>query len=248
MKKIKYSFIILIFLGSLIFLFSPEVFPEIGNFQEFLNSASQNDVIIIFNSGGWGNTPLEKAEDFAPIIEGIQETLNEWGYNSMVIPYERTKNSFFGKITGIKGTIWAFRNQAEPLSKEIEEFLKKNPSKKIIMAGLSNGAAFVDDTMGEISDNIKNQVLAIEVGVPFWKKKLDSENILLLNNQGKDPLSKGEIKVLFSVLFKAPLRWLLAKVSGENITFSQALYFSGHEYSWIKVKPDITSFLESKLK
>ncbi len=45
------------------------------------------DVIIIFNSGGWGNTPLEKAEDFATIIRGIQETLNQWGYNSIVVSY-----------------------------------------------------------------------------------------------------------------------------------------------------------------
>ena len=248
MKKIKYFIITLTLLGSLFFLFSPEVFPDNLQFKESLNLTPQNDVIIIFNSGGWGNTPLEEAEDFTPIIEGIQKTLKDLGYNSIVIPYKRTKDNFLGKISGIKGTVWAFRNQAESLSQEIEEFLKKNPSKKIIIAGLSNGAAFVDDTMGEISDNIKNQVLAVEVGVPFWKKTLNSDNVLYLNNEGKDPLVRGEMKTLFSTIFKAPFRWLLAKISGKNLAFSQAFYIPGHEYSWVKVKPAVVTFLENKLK
>lgn len=248
MKKIKYFIITFTLLGGLFFLFSPEVFPENWQFRDSLILTSQDDVIIIFNSGGWGNTPLEKAEDFAPIIKGVQETLDEWGYTSLVIPYQRTQDNFLGKITGIKGTIWSFQNQAETLSKEIEEFLKENPGKKIIIAGLSNGAAFVDDTMEKISDNVKNRVYAIEVGVPFWKEKLNSENVLLLNNEGKDPLAKGETKVLLSSLFKAPFKWLLAKISGENLTFSQAFYMPGHEYSWVKVKADVVTFLEDKLK
>jgi len=247
MRKIKYLLFTLIISGSLFFLFSPEVFPDNLQFNKFLNSNPQNDVIIIFNSGGWGNTPLEKAEDFTPIIEGIEKTLNEWGYNSIVVPYERTKDTFLGKITGIKGTVLSFPNQAETLSKEIEKFLRENPSKKIIMAGLSNGAAFVNETMGKLSKETKEAVFAIEIGTPFWEKTFNSENILLLNNKNKDPLVKGELKTLFFTFLKAPFKLISAKISGLNLTFSQALYMSGHQYSWIKVKPDVISFLEKKL-
>jgi len=61
---------------------------------------------------------LEEAEDFAPIIEGIEETLNEWGYNSIVIPYERTKDSFFGKIAGARDFLNSFKSSSEVLAEK----------------------------------------------------------------------------------------------------------------------------------
>jgi hypothetical protein len=102
--------------------------------------------------------------------------------------------------------------------------------------------------MEEISDNIKNQIFAIEVGTPFWEKTLNSENVLILNNKGKDPLVEGKITALFPTLLKAPFRWLLAKVSGRNLPFAHAFYMQNHAYSWSSVKPEITSFLEEKIK
>ena len=93
-KSIKYGVILLISLGGLVFLFGPEVVPENFQPQEILEISQNTDVIIIFNSGGWGDTPFEEAKDFAPIIEGIQETLEDLGYNSLVIPYKRTKMIF----------------------------------------------------------------------------------------------------------------------------------------------------------
>jgi len=248
MKKIKYFIITLIFLGSLFFLFGPEVLPENQQFNDFLSIASKNDVVIIFNSGGWGNTPPEKAKDFAPIIEKTQKILNEWGYNSVVIPYARTKDSFWGKITGTKEIFQSFSDQAQKLSGDINKFLAENPNKKIIIAGLSNGAAFVNETTKRIPQDWRKQVYAIEIGSPFWEKALDSENILYLNNKGKDSLAAGEIKTLILNLFKAPFKWVLAEFSGKEITLSKALYLSGHEYSWQAVEPELVSFLDSRLK
>ena len=250
MRKIKYFIIFLIILGSLLFIFSPNFFPENLQFQEYLNLSSQSDVLIIFNPGGWGNTPPEKAEDFAPIIKSVQETLNEWGLNSIVVPYIRTKDNLLGKITAAKDMSRSFQNQSNELAKEIEEFLEQNPGKKIIMAGLSNGAAFIDETMEKLSPKTKNTVFAIEAGVPFWKKEFHSENILRLSNNSKDSLSKGEIKILISTLLKAPFKWLSAKISGKTLTFSQAIQVPGHEYFWSspEVYFPIVSFLEEKFR
>jgi len=248
MKKIKYLLIVSIILGGLFFLFSRETFPDNLQFNKFINSNPQDDVIIIFNSGGWGNTPLERADDFLPIAKGIQETLNEWGYNSIIVPYNRTKDSFLGTIGGIKGTIFSFQNQTEKLSGNIEDFLKENPGKKIIITGLSNGAAFANEIMEKLSKDKNSAVFAIEVGTPFWEKTSNSEDILVLNNEGKDPLVKGDIKILFSTILKMPLRWFWAKISGKNINFSRAFYMPNHAYSWADVKPEVNSFLEEKLK
>ena len=131
MKKTQHLILVLVVLGGLAFLFGPEVVPENYQFQEFLDVAAQNDVIIIFNSGGWGNTPLEEAEDFAPVIEGIQETLNEWGYNSLVIPYARTKDDLSGKITGARDFLNSFQTSSEILAEKVDFLTENLPDKKI---------------------------------------------------------------------------------------------------------------------
>lgn len=249
MKKIKYLTFVSIVLGSLFFLFGPEVLPENNQFQELLNSSSGNDVVIIFNSGGWGDTPLEKADDFAPIISGIEATLGDWGYHSIVIPYERTKDGFLGKITGVKGEIENFPESSKELVKKVEEFLKENPGKKIIIAGLSNGAAFVDKTTKNL-DEFKNSVLAIEVGVPFWHSVSKLDNALQLNNNGKDSLAEGKIGVLVATLFKTSFKWIMARISGGDLPLAQAFQAPGHKYLWDapEVGPQIVGFLKEKIR
>jgi len=248
MKKIKHLILILVLLGSLFFIFVPEVVPENYQFQNTSNLATQKDVIIIFNSGGWGNTPLEKAEDFAPIVKGIENTLKDWGYSSLVIPYIRTKDDFFGKITGARDFLSSFKSSSEILAEKVEFLAEQFPDKKIIMAGLSSGAVLVDETIEEISEN--SQIYAIEVGTPFWAETFESENILQLNNKGKDSLAVGEIKTLILSLAKTPFKWISSKMSGQNLPFSQALHAPGHDYFWDspEVGPQIVTFLENKLR
>ncbi|MDI6591523.1 MAG: hypothetical protein QME61_01075 [Patescibacteria group bacterium] len=251
MLRIKKIVISLIFLIVLIFLFAPPIIPENFQFQQLLNSASQEDVIIIFNSGGWGNTPLEEAKDFAPIIEGIQNTLNEWGYNSLVIPYARTKDNLFGKITGARDFLNSFKSSSEILAKKVEFLAKKFPDKKIILAGLSTGGAFVNKTIEKISIKTRDSVYGIVAGIPFWYRDSQSENILKLDNNGRDSLAVGNLKSLTFSLIKAPLRWILAKFDSQNLKFSQTGQIAvGHFYSWDspEVGPQIVNFLEEKIK
>ena len=252
MKKIKRSVLILVLLGSLFFVFAPEVVPENYQFQELLNLAVQNDVIIIFNSGGWGNTPLEKAEDFTPIIEGIKKTLEDFGYNSLIIPYIRTENTLSGKIAGARDFLSSYNSSSKILAKKVEFLTENLPDKKIILTGLSAGGALVDETMGKIE--AKASVYAIEAGVPFWtppsRHPYNSENILQLNNSGKDSLSAGEIRTLLFTLIKAPVKWISSKISGQNLPFSQAFHAPGHDYLWDspEVGSQIVTFLENKIR
>jgi len=250
MQKLKFIIFSLVVLSGLVFLFSPGVAPDNFQFQEILNLVSQNDVVIIFNSGGWGNTPLEKAEDFAPIVEGIQQTLNDWGYNSVVIPFVRTKDNLSGKITGAKDFFNSFEFCSEVLAQKVEFLAEEFPDKKIIMAGLSAGGAFVDKTYEKISEEVKGSVYTIVVGAPFWVKPIESENMLSLENNGKDSLVKGDVKTLILTLLKTPFRWILAKINGQNLTFSQAFRVPGHNYDWSspEVGPQIVTFLKERFK
>ncbi len=250
MRKLKCLIILLIISGSLFFLFGPEVAPENLQPQEILSLAKDNDVIIVFNSGGWGYTPLEKAWDFAPIIEGIQGTLSEWGYSSAVIPYNRTKNTLIGRVAGAKDFLNSFNFSSETLAEEVEFLAENLPDKKIIIAGLSNGAAFVNKTYEKVSEEVKGSVYAISLGDPFWIKTFESDNMLQLDNNGKDSLAEGEIKTLIFSLVKTPFKWLSAKINGQNLTFFQAIRSPGHEYLWNSsdVGPQIVTFLRDKLR
>ena len=250
MKAIKKIILISVVLGGLFFLFGPEVAPENLQPQEILSLAKDSDVIIVFNSGGWGYTPLEKAWDFAPIIEGIQGTLSEWGYSSAVIPYNRTKNTLIGKVAGAKDFLNSFNLSSKTLAEEIEFLAKNSPDKKIIIAGLSNGAAFVNRTYEKVSEEVKGSVYAISLGDPFWTKTFKSDNMLQLDNNGKDSLAEGEIKTLIFSLIETPSKWLSAKINGQNLTFFHAIQPPGHEYLWNSsdVGPQIVTFLQDKLR
>jgi hypothetical protein len=234
MQALKYTIITSIVFAGLFFLFGPEVIPTGFQPQEILDKAADSDVIIIFNSGGWGNTPLEEAQDFAPIIEGVQETLNEWGYKSVIIPYNRTKSGFIGKIRGVKEFFSSFDFSSEILAKDVEFLAEKLPDKKIIMAGLSNGASFVNRTYEKVTGEVKNSVYVITAGTPFWEKPFESDNVLQLDNAGRDTLVEGDVSSLFSSLIKTP--------------FSKRFEAPGHDYFWSSsdVNSKIVSFLRDK--
>jgi len=241
-KTFKNPIIFLVVVSASVFLFGPEMLPGNLQPQEILNAAANSDVIIIFNPGGWGNTPFEEAQDFAPIIKGIQGTLNEWGYKSVVVPYTRTKDGFWGRITGLKEFFNSFKNTSEDLAGEIEFLKEKLPDKKIIIAGLSSGGTFVTETYKKISEEAKGSVYTIAAGTPFWTEEVESENVLQLDNNGKDSLCAGEVKTLLLSLLETPLRWLSSK--------SQAFYAPGHEYFWPspEVNSQIVTFLQKKLR
>lgn len=217
------------------------------SFLDNQEQTGQKKVVIIFNSGGWGNTPLNQAEDFISVVEGIKGTLIEWGYEPVLISYNRTKEDFTGRARGVKEFFFSFDKQSEKLAEQIEYFLEDNPGTQVIITGLSVGAAFVNNTMENLSHS--SQVYAIEAGVPFWDDHFNSENILVLNNDKKDTLATGQLRALIWAFIKAPGEWIFAKISGSDLTFAESIQVPGHEYDWSspEINGEIKSFLKDKL-
>lgn len=249
MQKIKNLIFILILLAVFFFFCGPPSTPDNNDFKKILSSKTDADLIIIFNSGGWGDTSVEEAQDLTPIVKNIEKFLSGNGYKSVVVPYQRTKEGFVAKFVDSKEFFNNFQKQSSEAADNIEIFLKKNPGKKVLMVGLSAGAVFADETMRKIN-NFKEPVFAIEIGIPFWQKKFDSQNTLFLNNKNGDSLTKGEIKVLLSALFKAIPKWVGAKISGSELSFSLAFDFPAHHYFWDspEVGSKIIAFLNEKLQ
>ena len=246
MQKIKFI-ILLVVISGLILVFIPVTIPS--NFQIQDNSLSEFDFIIVFNPGGWGDAPLEKSDDFSPIVKGIQDSLSEWGYNSVVIPYMRTKEGVLAKISGFKDFILGYDFSSDQFIKDSKELSNFLPDKKIIITGLSNGAAFVNEVYKKLSDEDKDLFYAISVGTPFWVDKIYDDDILQLDNNGEDDLAAGKISSIVWSGLKAPFIWLFSRIKNNNIEFSRAFQVNGHEYSWSSPETGgkIISFLQREL-
>jgi len=219
--------------------------------KEINDAVYDSDIIIVYNSGGWGHTPPEDAKDFLPILNGIQSTLVSMDYTSNIVPYYRMKEGFAWRIIAGKDFLVSFDNSSEFLAEDLE-FLVNNlpPQKKIIITGLSNGGGFTLKTYEKLSEKAKKSVYAIVAGPPFWTGKVESENVLYLTNNGNDSFSGGHIVSLITALVKSPFKMMEAKLKGEKLEFAFAFQTPGHEYDWTSssVEPEVRKFLEKVVK
>jgi len=247
-KKTKLLiFILLVFLVSSFFWFN-FVFLKINGRifeEELMKAGKESDVVIIFNSGGWGTVPFDRAFDFSPIINETKKIIESHNRKVSVVQYYRTGESFFVKIASLRDVLFNFPDSSRVFADRVEEFLRANPDDKVIMAGLSNGAAFVDAAMADLGKD-KDSVLAIELGAPFWKKNTKGENILALNNQA-DILANGRLGQILFTLIKIPFVWAYSNLSGKHVSFFEVMHIDGHDYSWPEVKVKLTDFVEANL-
>ena len=244
-KRAKILIGIFVILSLASFLWFDFVFLKYNgeNFErELMRAGENNDVVIVFNSGGWGTVPFEQAFDFNPIINETKELIESKNYKVEIVQYYRTQESLFGKLASLREVFFNFPDSSKVFSDRIEGFLEKNPDDKVIIAGLSNGASFIDAAMEDLKDR-DNNVWAIELGAPFWKNNTESNNIISLNNQA-DILANGRLGKLILSLIKAPFVWAHSNISGNHVSFTQAMHVNGHDYSWSQVKDDVTSFVD----
>lgn len=213
--------------------------------SELMKAGESSDVVIIFNSGGWGVVPFDKAFDFNPIINETKQLIESKNYKVSIVQYYRTKEYFFAKLASLGEIFFNFPNSSRVFSERINRFLEKYPDDKIIMAGLSNGASFVDAAMEDLKSK-ENSVWAIELGAPFWRKNIQSDNVISFNNQ-TDALANGKLGQILLTLIKAPFIWGYNNITGNHISIGQAIHIDGHDYSWQEIKDDLTSFINKEL-
>ncbi len=236
----------LVVLGVVLLFLQPETLLQ-TNVQKLRDILAVDDVIVVFSPGGWGDASLEQATDFAPVLGGIQRTLQGLGYRSALTVYNRTPTSLSGRVSEIKELLNNFEGVSRVQAQDVEYLVGSFPEKQVIIVGFSNGGALTERVMERIGE--LDHVCAVVAGVPCEHKTIASENVLVLDNNGRDRLSAGDGFAVAAALIKAPFKWVQAKLAHRPMSFALAIQVQGHDYPWSspEVGPPIVDFLKSRL-
>ncbi len=205
------------------------------------DAASAVDVLIVFNSGGFGWAVIGESSGWESIADEIGRILDGNGYTSSLIDYQRTDASLMGLLgetTATAGHLW---KKGEDLVLMID-FLSRHLSQTdIILVGESNGTVICDKAMRLLEDN--PNIYTIQTGPPSWYITLDIDRSLIIRNNGlvPDSFSNGD---LISMI-RANLETIFGierEYEGEVFLYIGA---PGHIYSWEypNVEAEITEFI-----
>jgi len=224
-------------------------------FQDFVNQllatymeAKDTDVVVVFNSGGWGWNLLNETSGWTSIIDGVKSELDGLGYKSLVLNYQRTSIGLRACIKEFIEGATRYPSKAKELAKRVEFLTDHIPNLKVIVAGESTGTVVTDSTMSILRDN--PQVYSIQTGTPFWHKPAALDRTLLMNSNGKtiDTFSYGNVR---AVLWATVKGWfgLLSPEDNPGTVLSW-LRAPGHDYSWQYpgVCSEVVKFLEENFR
>jgi hypothetical protein len=227
-------------------LFGGDPIPRDFDFAELAELPLRSQVIVLAHFGGWGNVPIEQAHDILPVIDGVRKHLRAGGLQSILVPFYRSRGGSVGKLLTIGEMFELHHSDATRLSGEIDQFLERHPRQRVIMIGLSNGAAFADEVMERLSATAEGRVCAIEVGPPFLSPLDAGPSVLRLGNHGADPVVTGEWWILMRTWVQGLFRRASARPAPENVR-AEAGFVQEHEYSWPSVREEVVGFLEAWL-
>jgi len=211
-----------------------------------LEEAEDKDVVLVWNSGGWGRKTIEDDPDWVDIFSGIESELRDMGYSTVTVSYIRSENNLRGLLREIAGSLLYFPTRAEKLADEVDLLTESNSDCKVILLATSNGAVFVNEVMKHLEDN--PGVYSIQTSRLFWYRASTAQRSLLIDGNGetRDVLSSGNI---WSIIRENALRIPTAEKppGGSVMIGDRYLKAPGHEYMWEQpsVRSEIISFLHT---
>ena len=194
------------------------------------SETKDKDFIIFFNSGGWGWNVVENSPDWWSISTGIKSELENSGYTSLLLNYQRTVDSLQGRLDELVEMITGYSSKAADLAYRVEFLTSHNSDLKVILTGASNGTVISDETMNILKDNPR--VYSIQIGPPFWHESIIQDRALVLTSNGviPDSFSQGD----FPTMIWANLRALVGLSQSENDAgkILRIVLAPGHDYRW----------------
>lgn len=209
--------------------------------------AEGKDVVLIWNSGGWGRKSLEDDPDWVDFFNGIESELRDMGYSSVTVNYIRSEDNLRGLLREIRGSLFRYPSRAKKLADEVDLLTRSNSDCKVILVGLCTGAIFVNEVMKHLEDNPR--VYSIQMSKVFWYRASTAQRSLVINDNGEtsDVLTTGSI--FWSIIRENAWRLpTTEKPPGGSVMIgNRYLKAPGHEYMWELpiLRSEIISFLDT---
>jgi len=190
--------------------------------------AKDKDIVIIFNSGGFGWTSIEETPEGQSFATGIESELAALGYSSLLLNYFRTAETLNGCLSELMAEADLYPSKAKDLALRVEFLTCHIPGIRIILAGQSNGAGICERVMRILKDN--QQIYSIQLGPPFWNDIMELDRSLVLRSNGEipDAFSQGDLITIIRANLEA-LFGISQDNPGHILIYIGA---PGHDYSW----------------
>ena len=210
--------------------------------------ARDKDFVVIFNSGGWGRTLVENSPGWRSIFSGIEAELDESGYRSLVVSYQRRVDTLRGYLNGMGEMLTGYSSKAEELASRVEFLTKHIPDLNVIIAGESTGTVISDNVIHILEEN--PQVYSIQTGPPFWHNSLVLDKSLVITGNGidRDSFTDGDtVTLILGILTDF---FGLSSPQSDFGTTSHYVREPGHDYWWNypEVRSQVTKFLDGHFK
>jgi hypothetical protein len=162
------------------------------------------------------------------------------------VDYNRTGDDLSELILECEEVLNSYSYKAKRLATEVKFITQHNSQLKVIITGLSQGAAYVNEVMELLKSN--QQVYGIIAGLPFYSQGNDSDRLRVISDNGISPdaLTHGDLPALIKTLFTAQFRWIKDGLRGGLLGIGGYLDPPGHQYLWSlpEVRSQVMSFLQ----
>ncbi len=206
-------------------------------------AVNETNVLILFNSGGYGWSALDKASGYATIVDAIEDELHGRGCKVAVLTYQRAYRGLRGYVSEILNAGAKSIAKPKELMVRLQFLWRHLPSLKVLMAAESNGTVMSNQVMRMIPD--EDRIFSIEFGPPFWYDNYVSEKVLNMRSNGTvpDAFSYGHWSRAWKANWDA-WRGKSAAAPGNVLLYVGA---PGHDYNWRDypaIRENVLAFLK----
>jgi len=205
---------------------------------------NEQNLIIILNTGGWGDGGIEKEEEAKSILEGVKTILCSWQWKYEVLAYERIKSRFSEKIRVLRAGYSYYVHEAEKLSNKITHILKREGNTKVLLLGYSAGGILNIAVMKRLLK--EPRVYSMQFGTPFFAKYLKHPRVLDLRKK-YDLVARGHFGTFCMGLILGICIGFIRMGLLRTLHPTKAFHVPGHYYVWAdeKIRNTVKKFLKN---
>ena len=214
--------------------------------------ARDQDVLLVHNSGGWGNAGIDHCLDWeVSVVEGIASTMKGLGYNLVTIQYQRSGDGWREKVHDAREQMRFFTVKAKLMAAGLSFLTRHISGLRVVMVGVSQGAAFTNAVIQQLPGS--ERFYSIELGMPFAyrSRRSTTDRVLALDSNGVEPDAMVERDIIggFRAYVIGPIQWFWYRLLRRPVRFARCINAPGHDYGWKypEVRRQVQDFLAARL-